>query len=174
MFAHLLTISLPALVMNPANALAKLLPGIGNRVGWMISGVILAIIVIEWMRMKKANGRNILWVVCLTLVGSAWSGIPVAPENFILFFPAIPLICALFEERWHKIGRWISVTLLFIFGVGVWVVYLSSRNLENFNAILFFPVVALLIFLLYWVRHWAMSTSHTWVELLEQVEKKDR
>ena len=70
-------------------ALAALLPGIGRQVGWLMSGLLTLVLLIEWFLSKQGGYRNFLWTACITLTASQWIGIQTDPRQF-LNSPTLP------------------------------------------------------------------------------------
>lgn len=160
-------------ISTPGTALAAWFPALGERLGWILTGMVGILLIMEWFRARKAEFRGFLWAVCLTLVLTLWSGIPTSPENLIVTYPGIILISALLDERWRK-GGWIAglVVLLGLL-VGIWwLFYITGMSLDvpTAYAIFFFPLPLVLLILMYWVRWWAFHPIHTWYELMRDKE----
>ena len=154
---------------TPGAALAVWFPAQGERLGWVITGLVAILLLIEWIRARKASFRGFLWVVSFTLVLSQWSGIQTDPGNFIVLYPVLVLILALLDERWRK-GGWIAGILLMIILLGGgWWLFLATVTYADQpiqSPVLFFPLPGLLILLLYWVRWWAFHPTQTWFDLM--------
>ncbi len=154
---------------TPGSALAVWFPAQGERLGWVITGLVAILLLIEWVRARRADFRGFFWTACFTLVLSQWSGIQTDPGNFIVLYPAVMLIVALMDERWRK-GGWIAGILLLILLLGgLWWLFLSTVTYADQpiqSPILFFPLPGLLVVLLYWVRWWAFHPIQTWFDLM--------
>ncbi len=152
-------------------ALTVVMPGIGSRLGPILSILIGVVTLVEWVIARKANFRGFLWAACFTLTASQWIGIPTAPKNFIIIIPALVLTFAVWVERWRSGGVVLSiVTMLLILG-GIWGVALNANGIP-FSRIdspaMFFPLPLIAFFLLYWIRWWAVKPPAVWYELLIQ------
>ncbi len=153
-------------VYNPAIALSKLIPGIGMRMGWILSATAVVFMVIEWFRFRSEHPRAFLWVICFTLATTFLSGIPNGYGNELILFLIVPLILLLVIERWGNAGKWIGWFLIIVLFFSGWLIYLFTRASWMQDAFLFLPVPVLGLFLLYWVREWAMETFKPWFDLL--------
>lgn len=151
---------------TPGSALGTWLPGIGERIGLAITGVVILLLLVEWvLSTRKAEYRHLLWVFCFTLAAAQWVGIQTDPGNYIVTFPALVLIFAMFEERWRPAGIWMVLGSMLLLFVGLWVLFLQTVTYGDQpvqNPIMFFPLPAFELLMLYWVRWWAVRPSNTW------------
>jgi len=154
---------------TPGAALATWFPAQGERIGWIFTGLVAVLLLIEWIRARKADYRGFLWTGGMTLVLSQWSGIQTDPGNFIVLFIPLVLIIALVDERWRR-GGWIAgAFLMLVLLVGLWWLFLATVSYGDQpmqSPILFFPLPFLLIVLMYWVRWWAFHPIQTWFDVL--------
>lgn len=158
---------------TPSAALKTWFPVVGPRIGTLISIATVVILIVEWWLARKSDYRQFLWISCLTLVISPWIGIQTDPGNFITMVPAIGLVLAIIAERWKKkSNRTIAVLLLVLFLL-LWIIFLTTLE-ESYQPIqspvLFFPLPAILLMLLYWVRSWAIRPPALYYELFNQDE----
>jgi hypothetical protein len=145
-------------------------PEWGARVGWAFSGLMAIILLMEWWKNRNADFRGFLWTVCLTLVISQWIGIQTDPGNFVILFPGIIFVYSLFEERWKGGGRVFTLINVFALLVGIWALFLATVEQAGQpvqSPIMFFPLPAYLLFMLYWVRWWAVNPPTVWYDSLE-------
>jgi hypothetical protein len=150
-----------------ATALLALLPGLGKRLPLIIAGILGVIMVGEWFLVKpNPDFKTFLWTACLSLVISQWIGIQTDPGNFIILMPALVLSLSLLESRW----RWGKVfTYLIMLGLlfGLWVLFIQTAipgtQLQQ-SPIMFLPLPAVLIALLYWVRWWVFRPPSVWFD----------
>lgn len=152
---------------NISSALAALMPASGKRVGLAISIIIGLVLVIEWIISIRSEFYGFYWTFCLTLVVSLWIGLQTDPGNFIVAFPAIPLIFSTLIRRWKTTGQWISYLLMVILGVGIWVIFITTIDYlyqPIQNPIMFLPLPLILLFLLYWIRWWAIGMPKLWLQ----------
>ena len=151
---------------TPGAALGTWLPGIGDRIGWAITGLVILSLIVEWILCTRSKEyRHLLWTFCFTLAAAQWVGIQTDPGNYIVTFPALVLIFAMFEERWRTLGHWMVIASLLLLFVGLWVLFLQTVTFADQpiqNPIMFFPLPAFELLALYWVRWWAVRPSNTW------------
>jgi hypothetical protein len=147
-------------------------PGLGSQLGWLVSGLAVIILVVEWFLSLRKDFRWFLWTVCLTMVLSQWVGIPIVPMNFIQLIIPFILISAMLTERWQRGGPWAAVVIAAVLFVWQWGVYYldlhSSQPAMQLNLI--FPLPALLLIGLYWVRWWAIKPRRLLIEELHLSE----
>jgi hypothetical protein len=146
-------------------------PAMGNRLGWILSGIMIMLLLVEWFLAlrRKIEFPGFLWTVYLTLVASQWIGIQTDPGNFIILFPAIILVFAMWEQRWKRFGTALTVLSLLILTVGIWAIFLSTINFgyqPQQSPVLFFPLPLFLFITLYWTRWWAVRQPRAWFDEL--------
>jgi hypothetical protein len=154
---------------TPGAAFAVWFPAMGQRLGLILTGIMGAFLVVEWIRARHADERGFLWTACITLVVSQWIGIQTDPGNFIVLFPALVLVFATWEERWRRIGRVLSIFTMFAVAAGIWVLFLNTVQYGAQpiqSPIMFFPLPGVLLILLYWVRWWAIRPPNVWFDML--------
>lgn len=140
-------------------------PEFGKRVGRAISCFLAMIMLFEWRLIRNTTFRGFVWTVCLTLIMSQLVGIKTNPGNFVIMLPAMVLLFALWEERWHRAGRVLSLVSIFLLLVGLWVLFIyGCGNDARFShtMAMFFPLPIFLLISLYWVRWWVMEPSSEW------------
>ncbi|HVP21268.1 MAG TPA: glycosyltransferase family 87 protein [Anaerolineaceae bacterium] len=159
---------------TPGAALATLFPAMGQRLGYALTGVIIVILLFEWISGRNADFRGFVWMACLTLVASQWSGIQTDPGNFLVCFPAFALIFALIDERYRKMGWLISTLIMLFVGIGLWALFIKTVDYSSGqplqSPIMFFPLPAILFILLFWVRWWAFHPVSNWFDLVYERE----
>lgn len=144
---------------SPGVWLSNIWPGLGQQVGWVLSGICVVILIFEWWFARKKDIRWFIWTLCLTLVISQWIGIPTSPMNYIGLVFVLVFISAMLSERWPKGGQWVAViisTLLFVWEWGLFYVDLTSTQLGTQSNLLI-PLPLVLLIGLYWVRWWAIK-----------------
>jgi hypothetical protein len=145
---------------TPATALAALIPGMGNRLGIILSIICVIILLVEWLLGRKSTGIEFAWISSLTLVLGQWLNIQTDPGNFIIMLPALFVIFRLIDDRWSNYGTLINFLILGAVLVIPWLVFILTIR-EDYqpiqSPIMFFPVPILLFMALYWVRWWAKN-----------------
>ncbi len=147
-------------INTPGAILTLWLPGVGKQIGWILTGIILAILIWEWRQAWGKEFRWSFWTACLTLAAIPLVGIPTSIDNYIISFPAIILVFAVWAERWGVLGRVMLVLSLVILSAGVWgYVWIAYQNgIQPDRSpviILLLPIVTILS--LYWIRWWAIN-----------------
>ncbi len=148
--------------MNPTN-FSKLFenwqPELGGRIGWAISGVLLLIMIIEWIVNSGKDSNALEWVLALTLSIGFLVGIPnIGKHLFLLWIPVIYSIDKM-QLRWGKRGHIYGLILSagallvpWIFQIFVYPNWKDPVNMLNIAM----PII--LMFLLYWNRWWIIDT----------------
>jgi len=159
---------------TPGAALAVWMPAIGQKIGYVFTAGVALTLLVEWIAARKADFKGFLWAASLTLVLSPWSGIQNDPGNFIIMFPALTMILALLDDRWRRSGWLVSLGLIVIILVGLWWIFLNTLQTVNGqpqqSPVMFFPLPALLVVLLFWVRWWAFHPPNMWFDMLYERE----
>lgn len=159
---------------TPGTALATWLPGFGQRVGLAITGIVILLLLVEWfLCSRNKEYRHLLWTFCFTLAASQWVGIQTDPGNYIFTMPALVLIFAMVEERWKHSGQWVVLGSMLLLFVGLWVLFLQTVTYVDQpiqNPVMFFPLPAFELLMLYWMRWWAIRPPRVWFDTI--VSKK--
>lgn len=163
---------------TPAAAFSQWLPGgVGMRLGLVLTAIMALLMLLEWVRSSRVEFRDYFWIVCLTLTAAQWVGIQTDPGNYIILFPAMPLVFAVLGERWPRAGKWISSTMMLALFVGLWVLFISTVEYgyqPQQSPIMIFPLPFFLLVMLYWIRWWVGKPPYLWVDELKELEKTSR
>jgi hypothetical protein len=145
---------------TPGAAFSTWWPGIGSRLGWVLTALVILILVPEWwiaLRRKEFSGY--FWAACLTLTLGQWIGIPTSPANYIILLIPWAMVLAILKERYGQAGRLFSIAgLIFILG-GLWWLFLTIQRSGFMHLgypIFLFPFPFFLLIGLYWVRWWSI------------------
>ncbi len=112
---------------TPGAILAGWLPGIGNQLGWLLTVICSVVLVIEWRAAWRQDFSWYLWTAGLTMTLSNLIGIRTATENYILLFPVLIIVLAVWDERWGKFGR--ALVIASLGGLVFWsLVFVSEDN----------------------------------------------
>ncbi len=157
---------------NPGQIFQIWWPALGTALGWVLSGLLALVLLLEWWLVKPRDFRWFLWTACLTLAVTPWLGIPTRVQNFAVLWPSLVLLAAVLQERWEKIGRWATPAILLILLVWEWssVVRLLSDPQPTTALSLIFPLPFMLLVSLFWVRWWAVRPPRLMVEELRSLE----
>jgi hypothetical protein len=157
---------------NFSSALQSLMPGMGERIALGIMALLVIILVIEWRTATRNKFRGFFWTSVLTMAASQWIGLPAAPANFIILLPGIVLTFQVWEERWKNAGKVYAITSMILLSAGVWWLYDAALNPAGNTiqlAVMFLPVPAFLLLMLYWIRWWTFNTPRYWPdEMLDE------
>jgi hypothetical protein len=156
---------------TPREILLEALPGVGNQLGWALTIIMIAALIVEWRASMHKDFIWFYWTALLTLVATNLIGIPTTTENYLALFPALVLVFAAWDTHWRKLGKWLvtlSVVLLFF---GLWWLFLSTLqpgDQPTQSPIMFFPFPFFLFFTLYWVRWWVLHPTKPLLERLRR------
>ncbi len=160
-------------VRQPPSTLGAVLtaafPAMGERIGRLLYGLLIGMLVTEWWLNRRAEFRGVMWTAFFTLTLSQWIGIPTAPTNFVVLLPALALVYASWEERWRRAGHALTVFTILLLGVGIWALHLSTATFgptRALNPLLFLTLPGFLVITLYWVRWWAINPPTVWYDQL--------
>jgi hypothetical protein len=157
---------------SPGVLLKNTYPGLGTQLGWLLSGILAAILLLEWRLALRKNYPWYLWTVCLTMVISQWIGIPTIPANYCILIIPLVLVSALLAERLPRGGKWIAALIIMILLIGQWALLdFDLTSVEPFSQLnLLIPLPLVLIIGLYWVRWWAIKPRRLLMEELKLSE----
>lgn len=158
---------------TPGAAFTVWLPAMGQRLGYILTGVLVVLLVVEWFLARRAEYRGFLWTACFTLVVAQWIGVQTDPGNFIVTFPALVLVFAMLQERWRRGGVILNVFVLLLVFVGIWAVFLGTVQYggqPQQSPVMFFPLPGLLLIMLFWVRWWAVRPPKVWFDMISDHE----
>jgi hypothetical protein len=159
---------------TPGAVFATWLPATGRTLGWVLSGLLILLLLVEWSFARNKEFRWFLWTGSLTLVASQWIGIQTDPGNFVLLFIPLVLTWAILEEHWGRRGRPVIWLLMVITFAGLWALFLQTVNYVDQplqSPIMFFPLPLFLFVALYWVRWWAIRPVRLLIEYLRDFEE---
>ncbi len=137
------------------------LPGVGLRLAQGLTLAVALMLIAEWRAVRGKDLRWLLWTASLTIAATPLLGMPFAPASLVLSLPVLLLLLSIMEQRWGAFGRWSAVALFTAVFFGLWAAF---RDNIGSVFVLFFP--AGLIFLLYWVRWWAVRPPRLWADII--------
>jgi hypothetical protein len=133
----------------------------------LAQGLTLAValvLIAEWRAVRGKDLRWLLWTASLTIAAAPLLGPPFDPAWLVLSLPVLLLVLSIMEQRWGAFGRWSAATLFTVVFFGLWA---ALRGSIGSVFVLFFP--AMLIFLLYWVRWWAIRPPRLWADIVSDM-----
>jgi hypothetical protein len=151
------------------------MPGVGIRLGYALSVILIATLIYEWRAARGKDFRWLLWTAGLTLAATQLVGLPTATENYMIMFPALVMVFAAWDEQWRTLGKlliFISYILLFF---GVWWLFLATLERGDQpiqGLIMFFPLPVFLLIGLYWVRWWVIRPEQPLLDRLRRTSQK--
>jgi hypothetical protein len=156
--------------LTPGRIFTSWWPVVGPRLGWVLTGIMLVVLFIEWRDTRRKDFRHLLWTTCITLAVTPLLGIPVIPQDYVLLFIPLILFLSILNERWSRPGRWgVAGIILPANFFGLWLITASLFITGDSTALIYvltlvFPV--LLMIGLYWMRWWAVRPPRTWSDNL--------
>ena len=159
---------------TPGEIFTEWMPGIGNRLGWLLTIFLILVIILEWRSVMNQDYYWFFWTACLTLVITNLIGIRTATENYVAMFPALILVLSIIDKRWSRIGGWLIMFNILGLFFGLWLIFLLTlqyRDQPIQNSILFFPLPVYLIIALYWVRWWALRPPRVLIDQLRSLKE---
>lgn len=162
-----------SLPLTPAPTFKTWLPGIGERLSWLISIFLGVVLVVEWIvGSRKPDFRRMLWLACLTLVIGQGVGFLAHPINAIVLLLPLVVVFSVLDERWKITGRIIDGLLIMLLLVVPWVIIIPELNhvaeVEKLT-ILLFPLPLFILIGLYWIRWWAIHPQRTYMQELRDI-----
>jgi len=145
---------------------SNLWPGLGRQLGWLVSGILAIVLIIEWRLALHRDFRWFIWVASLTMVVSQWIGIPTIPGHFVQLILPIILISAMLSEHSPRGGQWLAVFIVAILFVWELVLYyFDITGTQPSNQLnLMIPLPLILLLGLYWTRWWAIKSKRLLIE----------
>ncbi|HVM73007.1 MAG TPA: hypothetical protein VMT91_14680 [Anaerolineales bacterium] len=142
-------------------------PVVGQRLGWLLAGILLLVLFFEWGNALSKGFRSFLWMVSLTISVTPLLGIPMSPKEYLILFVPLVLFLSLLSERRSWLKHWgVPVIGILIIG-GSWLLTLLLIQAGAYTALantLILCLPALLVIGLYWMRWWLIHTVPTGLE----------
>ncbi len=153
---------------SPADFFQTWLPGPGQRLGWLLTGGLGLLLIIEWLLSRRQDARHFLWTAGLTLALTPLLGArTVLAGQVALLFP-LTLVLFLAGRRWGRSRqRWLPYSLLMLVFLSFWIWSVWLVDAGRWNALqtlLFWFLPVVLSIGLYWLRWYAFCLPPTWLE----------
>ena len=159
-----ISINFPTLITPKGGLITRITPFLS-----LIVGILLFI---EWVQSSKSDFMRFLWVISLTLCISLWLTPKSSPGNYILLTLPLLLFFSTLNKRLSNNNRYfiyIFILVVFLYSwIGAFYPFLmSKRSLSEawFSSHQqWFPLLLLVIILLYWIRWWITSKRYPQLE----------
>lgn len=136
--------------------ISGLMPGIMEPVNIFLHGVFYLYLVVEWFRSKGKGENGFIWTAFLTLVITNLVAYRTATPHYVALIAPLFLISRVMEERWGKSGRWVSSLMYVVIFVGLWMLFLTTVQGVDEQAVMYVPVPFLILIFMWWMRWWMM------------------
>lgn len=138
---------------SPLNILTTIVfPSLNPNVEYGLIGLFLIWLLWEWWRVRhKLDGRQLDWVIALTLIITNLVVTRTATTNYIMMLPALFLVFKIVSERYGvKANGWIAVSEIILL-VGIWVLFAFTVQGNQEQWQVYFPLpfgllIAMIIF----------------------------
>lgn len=160
---------------TPGEIFAVWMPGVGMRLGYALTVILVATLVYEWKQALGKEFRWLLWAAGLTLAATQLIGLPTATENYMIMFPALLMVFTAWDEQWRSWGKVLIFLSYFLLFVGVWWLFLATLQRGDQpiqGLIMFFPLPVFLLIGLYWVRWWVLRPEQPLLDRLRRPGRK--
>jgi hypothetical protein len=151
------------LLPSPFNLFNDWLPGIGTRLAQILRGVVVTVLVVEWVAARRKDTHWLFWTACLTAALTPLVGFGFAPGWVTFSMPGLVLALSVMDRRWGVFGRLLALLVLLLVFFGLWAAQIAEV-VPVF--ILVYPIILAVI--LYWVRWWAIRPPRLWMDLISQ------
>jgi hypothetical protein len=153
-------------------AMTEIFPSFGRRVSVAIVIILAVLSIVEWWFGRHKLFRRFYWTLCFTLVASQWLFIQTDPGNFIIMMPVLVYVMQIIDERWQTYGQMINIIMMLVLLIGIWIIFISTLEYglqPQQSPVMFLPLPALLMLLMYWFRWWAIRPASLWYEEINSV-----
>lgn len=147
--------------LTPGMIFKDSLPFVGEKLGWVLSGLLVIVLLLEWWLARKMEFHRMIWAASLTIAITPMLGLPTSPQNYIVLLIPLIICFSIISSRWNFSASIMIAGIQVILLVGLWLIAISA--FEKTTA-LFFPLPVFVICLLYWVRWWAIITPRSRIE----------
>ena len=137
--------------------LASWSPVVGQRLGWILAGILLLVLFFEWGNTLAKDFRAFLWMACLTVSVTPLLGIPMDPKEYLILFTPLMVFLALLGERRPWLKRWGVPGIVIIIVAGLWALTIGLVAASAYTAMLDTLILCLPVLImagLYWMRWW--------------------
>lgn len=132
-----------------------------------VFGLVILILIIEWILAKYSEITPFLWTFHLTLVLESLLTFWLRPINLFPVVTTLLFLLIIWEDRRNRNGRRIGVFIALLTLSYPW---LMSQQLVENQFLIVFPVAVFLFINLYWVRWWLFRNVKLWYHEMYTLE----
>lgn len=134
--------------------------------GWIFTGIVVAILGYEWSKVNADDSRRLYWVSCLTLSISPFLGFRLGLEQLVVLILPLGLILNVMSGRWERFGNSFALAFMILYFAIPWLVFLQvvPRFGHKAQEVLFLLLPAVTVIGLYWVRWWVLRPPRLWAD----------
>jgi hypothetical protein len=148
-------------------------PGVGLRLGWVLTGVLGLVLLLEWwLSARKQDYSAFFWAACLTLAASPLTGLPTSPVNYILLLIPLVFIWAVWIERMGRAGLIVTLLTMVLLIALPWAWFGNNDTTGSMPlAQLLLPLPFFISLGLYWIRWWALRPQRLYLNEMRAREE---
>jgi len=140
----------------PVSVLTGLLPRGQTALTLILCLLLLAYLIWEWLQSFGKDDRWFQWTAAMTLTITNLIALRTATTNFVVLFPALVLIFALWHERWGKAGSVAILLAILCLLIGLWALFLITLEGNLESPAMYVPLPVLVLAGLWWSRWWVV------------------
>jgi hypothetical protein len=150
--------------MTPAGIWAAWWGEPGRLAGLGLNFITILLLGFEWWQARSKQFDWFLWVVCLTVALSPFTGLLSTSSNYAIMLPVLVCVFAFLQKRLGESSLrlvWVHLALVL---AGLWILFILTLQpgpLFREHPIMFFPMPIYLLLNLYWLRWWVARSSPT-------------
>lgn len=130
---------------TPGTIFFEWLPTYGRWLGYLLTLAMGLLILWYWKKAWRKNFNVFLLAAYATLAMTTFIGIATATSSYIVLFPALILVFASWEKKYGRAGRWLVITTIILIFFGLWALFLTTKDGNFQNPVMFFPLPLFLI-----------------------------
>ncbi len=142
---------------SPISILVSWLPTDVTIIEWVLTGALIAYLLLEWILSLNQNEAAFQWTAALTLAVTNLVAFRTATTNFVVLLPGLIFIFSSWAQRWVRGGLaavWvISLGLM----MGLWALFLVTVDGNIEAPIMYLPLPLIVLVGLVWSRWWILQ-----------------
>jgi hypothetical protein len=143
----------------PVSVLAGLVPRAEPALTLVLALVLLTYLIWEWLQALGKEDRWFQWTAALTITITNLIALRTATTNFVVLYPALVLIFALWHERWGQAGSVAILVGMLGLLVGLWALFLTTLAGSRESPWMYLPFPLITLAGLWWSRWWAVRQA---------------